>query len=568
MNTDRITSRLLFAAVLLCAVPLATFSPAEARDHSAGRPAFEEAYAAEKEHPETAIELYQKSIRMGLSPELKKAARWRLFYLYRKAGQYGEALETAGHLGSDNKLKNVLEDLYEEIAGTFKISDSAAREYAAGLKLIAQDRDDESAIHFERALAAHSQNENLRRDIISRLIGRGRSSAALALLQKVGRNGNGGNGSAELARADLLVKLKRGPEAHTILFDLARVPEKKLTAAERSHLLYLLGRVARRRDDPGAAVHYFRMAAMQADDSDLRGRMQGLASYELYRENRKLQARALLQGMSDTDDADVNLLELVLRVEVDGETDAMNKLRAMVPELERSKRSFLVNEALRLAGSSNVSKGNESHKESHKQPRAETDQPPGKSEAPEAAPGSEIIVQPEFWQREFQENFGETIRIPVPEDHKAVLYRNPDALQFQGYSRSRGRLRAVIESPLVLPENIGDLRDLLTNYRGNFVLLIVPQEDEATDEAIETNPENGESANPAGETTPLSQKPTPPAGSMLASAEAKKDRPWYVLNVHSDGTGNLLVDLEENAGLSRLPGYVRATVKTIQLVSP
>lgn len=598
MKNHRLHTAILFALLVSFLAPDVFFTGRanlHARDRSPGRPYFEQAYEAEKKTPSEAIELYKRSIAAGLKPELVRAARWRLFYLYRKAGDYGEALSIAAHLGSDKKLKNVLGDLYKEIAAIYKVPEPAAREYAIGLKLLARNHDNEATIHFERALRGNNKNEALRRAITNRLIRRGDSTAALALLKKIGyKEGRAADESAELARADLLVKLKRDDEARRVLLNLSRTSESKsLDDAERSHLLYLLARVARRSTEREAAVHWFRLAAISArsaNDSKLQSRMQGLASYELFRGGHKLQARALLYGVPETDDPDVNLLELVLRADVDREEPARRKLRSMAPNLKRGKRSFLVKEALRLAAISDdadtKSQSDSANNSKKKNPIRETrDSKVAKDSTRREAPvDSGTADRLEFWHRDFRKTFGERVKIPVPKNHRVLLVRNPDRLQFHGYSRSRDRLDPRLEAPLVLPENLNQLSDLLRGYRGDFVLLIAPNPPVAkTDQAdqktqTEQEPDKDKKKPAGSDEAPASEARVENQRSESRSRLPKKyrlarinenrtfsDQAWLLVNLHSDGAGNLLAELEEVVGPARMPGYARGVFKAIEV---
>ncbi|MEQ9364013.1 MAG: hypothetical protein RIF32_07215 [Leptospirales bacterium] len=563
----------VFAILHPIAGPLSVSSGVlHARDRSPGRPYFEQAYAAEKETPADAIELYKRAIAAGLKPELVRAARWRLFYLYRKAGDYGEALSTAGHLGSDKKLKNVLGDLYKEIAVIYKVSDASAREFALGLKQLARNHDAESTAHFERALRGNVENEAFRLAITNHLMRRGQSGAALALLKKIGYDPGGDKGPADgaaLARADLLVKLKRDDEARQVLMELARSPRaSSLESADRSRLFYLLARVDRRAKDRAAAVRWFRLAAAQArsaDEEDLQSRMQGLAAYELYRGGRKLQARSLLYGSPNTADANVNLLEVVLRADVDREAAALKKLRLMIPQLKSGRQSFLSREALRLAGeSTRVSETEPTKKQPRNGVRNEAkNNSPGTDASPKPPPesGQDPAKQAEaFWQHDFRKTFGTTVKVEVPENHRLFLARNPDRLQFHGYSRSRDRLAPRLHGPLAIPGTLKDLGQLLEGLRGDFVLMIAPPAEEGDDSSDSTNTEGG------GESRRVESLPKRARLASLNESRSFSSQAWLMLNIHCDGTGSISIELEEDVARSRMPGYARGLVQNIEII--
>lgn len=329
----------------------------------AGRAAFEQAYALEKEDPAAAIELYEEALRSGLSAELAKAARWRLFYLHKDQRNYGRALNLSASLGSDKKLKNVLNDLYEEIAAYWKISRYAAEQYAAGLRLLDAGKAPNAVQHFGKALKQNVRNEGFRRDITERLLKERRFTDALALFEGIDHP------AARMARADLLVKLKRREEARVLLLALADentgvaekvsedpkqepAPQPQLSDADRAHILYLLGRIHRDGGDRISAVRYFRLAARYSD-KDGAVRMNGLAAFSLYRDDHKDQALAILREMPGVEtDGNVRLLYLILRVEVERDGAAFQSLRNMQGDLIEQQRtggaSYLSDRALKL----------------------------------------------------------------------------------------------------------------------------------------------------------------------------------------------------------------------------
>ncbi len=351
---------LMLVPALVCCVLLAGSL------HARGaRATFEQAYALEKEDPAGAIELYEEALRAGLGTELAKAARWRLFYLHRDQKNYGRALNISSSLGSDKKLKNVLGDLYDEIAVHWKISRFAAEQYAAGLRLLDAGKSAEAVKYFGKALKNNVRNEAFRRDITERLLRERRFSDALALFESLDHP------AARLARADVLVKLKRREEARVLLLALARentsdpekvsenpgqkpqpAPVSQLSDADRAHILYLLARIHRDGGDRVSAVRYFRLAARYSDDVGA-VRMNGLAAFSLYRDDHKPQALEILRNLPGVEsDANVRLLYLILRVEIDRDGPAFQSLRNMQGDLIEQQRtgsaSYLTDRALKL----------------------------------------------------------------------------------------------------------------------------------------------------------------------------------------------------------------------------
>lgn len=566
----------LLAAALLLGLALAGSAELSARDRSPGRPLFESAYAAEQDDPEQALDMYERALKKGLGRELRKAARWRLFYLYRKAGRYGEALSMAARLGSDKKLRNVLGGLYDEIAVRYSVSREAAREYATGLKLLALDRHEQAALRFEKSLqlskSSPKGNAALRTAITNRLMRRGDSRTALAVLRQEGEQNRKG---ARLARADLLVKLKRDTEARKLLAQIAANPATaKWSHADQSQVFYLLARISRRAKQAAATVRWFRLAAVHAKfarDAELQSRMQSLAAYELVSRGHVRAARGLMLGLPASKDRNVRLLDLMLKAHVDGNEASRKQLRDLLAEQpDGHKKSRLAELAATVAaGRPLIIKTQENGVPGFPfaapLSKAELLEIEARVKAEQAA-GKEpsIRVPPQaYWQNRFARDTSSELVLEVPQKFELVLFRSDAELQMHGASRNSMRSSVKLSKPLRIPRRLKQLDGLLRDARGHYTVLALPER-EAAETAAET-----QQAEDAEQTQAESAAKSEKAESARirrdqivdarfvkpAGLESAADEDWLLIHLYSNGKGWVFVELEEDAGRTRMPEY-------------
>lgn len=539
------------ALFVLCAL-LMLSAPLLARE--SGRALFERAYRIEKDAPEEAIGLYREALIAGLPAELNRAARWRLFYLYREVRDYPAALASANALGQSSQATA---DLRREMAQHYgapiaSIDDLIAG--AAALDRVLRPGTAEAArtaaltealAHFRAALQRTPDQPRLRQEILDRLVRANRGVEALALLDETRGAGY------ELSRADLLLSLRRNEEARSALMDLAR--SETLTApADRARTLYLLGRIERDADRRADAARYFRLAANYSGPDDVR--IAALAAFELYRLGLKPQALALLKGRPVERDGDANLLALVLRAELERNRQAEQALRELRPRLERTppaRRSALVRRALELAGApgERVVPRNqpapEPPLEMQSPPTANVDEPAIPSVSEEAPESAEPSVRPRsFWSRDFTERFGAELELVAPAGYSVALYRNLEPLQFHGYGVTRGALRPRLAEPLGVPGAIRDLTQIVGRQTGNFVILLTPA-------AMA-----GEPALNPGEFSLRFQLP---------AVRGKDGARYFLVNLISDGEGGLLAELEKDNGRNSAGEYAAGVIVRLAL---
>ncbi|MBI3395190.1 MAG: hypothetical protein HY042_05100 [Spirochaetia bacterium] len=333
--------RALSLSLFLLIVPLMNLSA-----NPYAKAIFEQAYRAEEKEPDEAVKLYRKALASGLDAPLATAARWKLFYLYKKSGDIQKALLTLGDLGWGRPLDSVYEELRRDLRHRFTISDESAALFLAGAKSLATEDKKNALKHFRESVKKSPNSLELRGQVVSLLSTSGETESAMEFLRE-----DDDSPPLLVLRADALVARGNLGEARTILRELS--VRTDLDNAVKGRVLYLHGRIAREENNVPAAVRYFRLAASYLSDGEAE-RQNALAAFSLYKAGYAVQAKALLDTVTDPDDWNIELLSLILRVQVDGDADARAELTRMRPRLEQAalkeKSAFLPKRALDLIG--------------------------------------------------------------------------------------------------------------------------------------------------------------------------------------------------------------------------
>ena len=294
---------------------------------------FERAYATEKADPERAVELYRSALSRRLESKLRVAAHWRLLFLYKRLGQFGPALRIADRLGSPKRMEDVVRNLRTDVQRRFSISEGSAGHFILGLSALyrlrsapAGERPEVFLTRFRQAVEAGPGSSHLRAAIAASLVEQGYGEYAGSF--------SGGAPVSEterrFAHAARLMAAERMDEAEQVLYYLARSGD--LDNREKGRVLALLARVARTRGRAHEAAAFFRLAARYAPSGDSE-RNEALAAYVLYRSGFSIQAHALLRGAARSSDANVRLLSLILRWDIEQDPAALAELRRMQEKL-------------------------------------------------------------------------------------------------------------------------------------------------------------------------------------------------------------------------------------------
>lgn len=338
---------LRLAVFILGVAPLSVPLMSQSRSISPGKADFEKAYSLENSDPNTAAEFYESALSKGLDPELKHAARWRLFYVYRNTGQHAKAYFMLDSFGTSSRMSSVREGLKKDMQKDWRVDEKTVDLYLEGLDAFREGEKDRGVSLLNRALDRAPGSSLFRREVVERFTAEGQQAEAA----RVASRSKGATPSESLLGADL--KLNGGdPEgARDVAMGVATGDPGLLKEADLSHIPYILGRVERENGNLEKTVEYFRTAARYAT-GDEANRMNALAAYSLYRAGYRHQAYLILDPVSQTRDRNVLLLRDILRVEEASDNTALQELRTMRNELledrKKGRGGFLVNRALEV----------------------------------------------------------------------------------------------------------------------------------------------------------------------------------------------------------------------------
>ncbi len=308
--------------------------------HANGRQFFEEAYRLEKTRPERAASLYRKAIDAGLPAELSKAARWRLYFLYRSQGWYLEAYETLQSVSHKSSIEESLMKDVESQWGLRRLTFLRYVELASNFKK--GRRPGPADISSLRSVYYEGSNR-FRSDVDRWLKEQGHEAISVQLAAS---DRSLSEAEAAIRTASYFVDRRDPEKAREALRPV--ITAEGLSRYDRMRILYLLGRLERLTDDGESAV-YFRMAANYGAGKE-RNRQMALAAFSLYREGLSEQAWRLASHIDATsvEDAGMKLFLDVVAADVQDDPSALARLRAREKDLRKQRRSFLARRALMI----------------------------------------------------------------------------------------------------------------------------------------------------------------------------------------------------------------------------
>ncbi len=143
-----------------------------------------------------------------------------------------------------------------------------------------------------------------------------------------------------------------------------------------------------------------------------------------------------------------------------------------------------------------------------------------------------------FWRREQTTYFGRELLASIPAGKVVVVYAQKQATQFFGYRGHFRPIRPNLRHVRTLQRDQVKLSDLLRDLRGNFAVLVVPEEGV--------------------------QKKVRPGGFELLSLSVHGNT-YDITNIFSDGSGFLRVEAEQWAREGEAGPYYRWAVDSILL---
>lgn len=339
----RVVLGALLSASLLHSVPL--------KAQPSGMALFELGYKAEEDNqPDQAAELYRRAIAAGLHPQIEAAAKWKLFYLYRKLGYLEKAVTLLAEMGNPHGIDDVYDELRRDVRYRYQLTDSGAVMFLNSVRLFGSGDHAGAIQKFHECTKAAPQSRPLRIQIVRILSKAGEAKAAAEFLEEL----DDSVPEVLILRAENLHARGEVKDAEKIVRRLADT-DGELEPDVKFRVLYLLGRITRDNGNFGQSVIYFRQAANYAGGAAA-DRHVALAAFSLYRAGMPRQAKALLGQVGDGDDANIRLLSLVLRYEVDNDIYAFYELVRMRESIEREskgKPGFLQRRAIEIGSRKN-----------------------------------------------------------------------------------------------------------------------------------------------------------------------------------------------------------------------
>lgn len=304
---------------------------------ASGRQYFQSAYRLEKTDPERSLSLYRSALAAGLPADLRKAARWRLFFVARDNGYYRDAYAAMKLIPVTARARS---SLYDMVSSRWRLNRSAFHQYYE----LSTDLKSSSNVKEFIEIVLQSRSVELKKDAEQALKSAGYPEPAFLFERYAG---NRKELPERLAEVETLYGQNKLNEAKEKLVSLINEPGALQNNSEKKEALYLLGRIERDRKAPHLAVQYFRLAANYSDSSEGR-RLASLAAYSLYKQGYPEEAYSLIRYFPEPSDPGMKLFRLVLLADHKNDRESLIALKEMKDELSRRKSGFLTNKALEL----------------------------------------------------------------------------------------------------------------------------------------------------------------------------------------------------------------------------
>lgn len=305
-----------------------------------GAALFKRAYSLETSNPEAAIQNYRAAIARGLPANLRRAAVWKVYFLYKRNHYYIQAYRYGNSIGAGGShqseiMKNALHR-WGITSTDFKTLVSAWS--GAGFS------DTANEVIASRSRKAAVLAADLRRAL--ELEGKGDLASRIIVRRVNSKSGN----DPDLEQAEYFYTQGDYSGAEKILWKKARSQENQSSAA-RSRVLYLLGKIRLKQNQEEEAIRFYRLAAGYATDAESR-RMMALASYRLYRNGKKDAAYELIDQFPEPSEDRMRLYFLVVAVDAAENPRALQKLKTMEKDIRERVRlgqaGFLERRAISL----------------------------------------------------------------------------------------------------------------------------------------------------------------------------------------------------------------------------
>ncbi|MCB1140233.1 MAG: hypothetical protein KDK23_15860 [Leptospiraceae bacterium] len=301
---------------------------------------FRRAYSLESSDPEAAIQNYRAAISQGLPANLRRAAVWKVYFLYKRNHYYIQAYRYGNSIGAGGSHQSeIMRNALHRWGITSSDFNALVKAWpGSGLADTAND------IIARRSRKGPVLAADLRRAL--ELEGRGDVASRVVVRRPDSKTGN----DPDLEQAEYFYSQGDLAGAERILWKKAN-SEENLGSAARSRVLYLLGKIRLKQNKEEEAIRFYRLAAGYATDTESR-RLLALASYRLYRTGKKDAAYELIDQFPDPSEDRMKLYFLVVAVDAADNPNALRRLKSMEAELKERVRlgqaGFLERKALGL----------------------------------------------------------------------------------------------------------------------------------------------------------------------------------------------------------------------------
>ena len=301
---------------------------------------FRRAYSLETSDPEAAIQSYRAALSQGLPANLRRAAIWKVYFLYKRNHYYIQAYRYGSTIGAGGSHQS---EIMRNALHRWGITSSDFQTLVKAWSSRSSFPDAANRIIASRSRKAPVLAADLRRAL--ELEGNGDLASRVIVRKPNSKTGN----DPDLEQAEYFYSQGDLKGAEELLWKKSR--SEDINSAARSRLLYLLGKIRSKQDRESEAIRFYRLAAGYASDAESR-RMLALASYQLYRNGKKDAAYELIDQFPEPDEDRMRLYFLVVAVDAAQNPNALRKLRTMEKEIRERVRlgqaGFLEKRALSL----------------------------------------------------------------------------------------------------------------------------------------------------------------------------------------------------------------------------
>ncbi|HBS04729.1 MAG TPA: hypothetical protein DEA96_07185 [Leptospiraceae bacterium] len=333
-----IRSKPSFRAIVLISLITVFFSAVDVKANGAGM--FRRAYSLETSDPEAAIQSYRAALSQGLPANLRRAAVWKVYFLYKRNHYYIQAYRYGNSIGAGGSHQS---EILRNALHRWGITSSDFETLVKAWSSPSSFPDTANRIIASRSRKAPVLAADLRRAL--ELEGKGDMASRIIVRKPNSKTGN----DPDLEQAEYYYSQGDLNGAEALLWKKSRSDD--INSSARSRLLYLLGKIRSKQDRESEAIRFYRLAAGYATDSESR-RMLALASYQLYRNGKKDAAYELIDQFPEPDEDRMRLYFLVVAVDAADNQNALRKLRSMEKEIRERVRlgqaGFLEKKALTL----------------------------------------------------------------------------------------------------------------------------------------------------------------------------------------------------------------------------